>query len=310
MKLLTIFILIAIGPLASLAQGKAYKCIPCGLDCDTKTFGEGGKCPDCNMDLQEVGTFNIRWASPSPDHKRLLFTNDATGEEFIHVSSIDGTDSHPLTRGTSPQWSPDGARILFTDSTSIAIIDAGGANRTVVTDKFKGEEPQTPSWGPDANSILFAQGKFPNVNIYRMSLRDYKPVALTSGNGLKYAPSPSPDGKKIAYTQMRKGVVIVEEGKEPVVLAPGGEYARWSPDGRTIAFQKQINGKFVIATVSVSGGEPVILTDGLHDDELPVWSKDGQKIYFQSNRRKGNWEMFAMSADGKQQQLVLGNPEP
>jgi len=293
-----------------MGQGKIFKCTPCGLACDSKTFTEAGKCPDCNMALQELGAYNFRWPSLSPDGKQLLYTNDSTGQEYIYLSSANGNNKRQMTKGSTPVWSPDGSKIIYIDSIAIVMVESTGDSRIVVSDKFKGEGPQTPAWGADANTILFAQGKFPDINIFRMSLHDYQPIQLTFDAGLKYAPVLSPDGKKIAYTQMRKGIMVLTVGATPVVLTTGGEYPRWSPDGKWIAYQRRVNGKFLISTVSVAGGEPVNLTDGSSDDELPAWSPDGKQIYFQSNRRRGNWELYVMDADGRNQRLVLGNTNP
>jgi Tol biopolymer transport system component len=39
------------------------------------------------------------------------------------------------------------------------------------------------------------------------------------------------------------------------------------------------------------------LTDNDHYDENPVWSPDGTRIAFESDR-DGGWEIFVMNADG------------
>jgi len=41
------------------------------------------------------------------------------------------------------------------------------------------------------------------------------------------------------------------------------------------------------------------------DNELPLWSVDGRKIYFQTNRRRGNWEIWVMNTDGSDQKPFI-----
>ena len=66
-----------------------------------------------------------------------------------------------------------------------------------------------------------------------------------------------------------------------------------SPDGSTIAFCYKGN----IWSVPVSGGTAVRLTSREGYDSCPVWSPDGSKIAFASNRKGGN-DVYVMPSDG------------
>ena len=68
---------------------------------------------------------------------------------------------------------------------------------------------------------------------------------------------------------------------------------RISPDGKTIAFTYKGN----IFTVGVSGGESRQLTSGGAYDSTPIWSPDGSKIAFRSNRL-GSDDVFIVDAKG------------
>ncbi len=70
-------------------------------------------------------------------------------------------------------------------------------------------------------------------------------------------------------------------------------YPAISPDGSTIAFEF----KGDIYTVPSSGGAAKILTTSSAYDYAPVWSNDGSKIAFASDRY-GNMDVFIMSAQG------------
>ncbi|SKB39200.1 C-terminal processing protease CtpA/Prc, contains a PDZ domain [Parapedobacter luteus] len=70
-------------------------------------------------------------------------------------------------------------------------------------------------------------------------------------------------------------------------------YPAISPDGSTIAFTY----KGDLYRVPASGGRATQLTFHSAHDFMPVWSKDGQKIAFASDRY-GNFDVFVMAAEG------------
>lgn len=70
-------------------------------------------------------------------------------------------------------------------------------------------------------------------------------------------------------------------------------YAAISPDGGSIVFSA--NGD--LYTVPASGGDARVLTLSDAYDYMPIWSPDGSKIAFASNRY-GNLDIFVMSAAG------------
>jgi len=70
-------------------------------------------------------------------------------------------------------------------------------------------------------------------------------------------------------------------------------YPSISPDGTSVAFTY----KGDIYKVPVNGGEAKQLTFHKAHDRSVVWSKDGQKLAFASNRY-GNFDIFVMPSDG------------
>ncbi|MEO0606809.1 MAG: S41 family peptidase [Pseudomonadota bacterium] len=66
-----------------------------------------------------------------------------------------------------------------------------------------------------------------------------------------------------------------------------------SPDGTTIAFAAHGD----IWTVSSAGGNAIAVTRDNGWDGMPVWSRDGARLAFASDRN-GNLDVFVMNADG------------
>ena len=70
-------------------------------------------------------------------------------------------------------------------------------------------------------------------------------------------------------------------------------YPAISPDGKTIAFEYRGN----LWKVPADGGVATPLTVGESYNSMPVWSPDGSKIAFASDRN-GNLDVYVMPAEG------------
>ncbi len=77
---------------------------------------------------------------------------------------------------------------------------------------------------------------------------------------------------------------------------PGGawlaEYARWSPDGRGIAYRKRINGETQIWWSSRDGAENQQWTRSAADVEDFYWSRNGSYLYFETDADRATLRML------------------
>jgi TolB protein len=166
----------------------------------------------------------------------------------------------------------------------------------------------SPRWSPDGKEIAFHSFRAGNRDIFVVSADGGAARQLTNDPAQEFNPHWSPDGKRVAFDSTRNGVrneiyVISKDGGEhsgetPVRLTfDGGMAPRWSPDGGHIAYHG--GGVWVIPS---KGGEPRRLTDfGSH----PIWSKDGQTLYFRQSppdERAGIW--LVSSSGGEARKLV------
>lgn len=109
-------------------------------------------------------------AQYSPDGTHIAFASERSGVQSVWISDEDGNNviqiSDPEIASGSPQWSPDGSKIVF-DSWAGDIYIADLAERkprkvpTNVSFKYR------PSWSHDGNWIYFVSGALGKEGIYR-----------------------------------------------------------------------------------------------------------------------------------------------
>lgn len=122
-------------------------------------------------------------------------------------------------------------------------------------------------------------------------------TVTATGNSL--FPEWSPDGRKIAFSNLSQIYVMNADGTDlRQVATGGGAHPCWSPDGKRIAFTgPAVGGASDILVVNLDGTGLVNLTNSPGNDARPDWSPDGRHIAFNSNR-DGNPEIYVINADG------------
>jgi Tol biopolymer transport system component len=173
--------------------------------------------------------------------------------EDVYAMNVDGSDVVTVAADTAgPEfdgaWSPDGAWIVYRDSTrgineddEIYIAAADGSERRNLTANPAND--WGPDWSPDGTTIAFNSDRdAPPLGGYLVNPDGSNLRAIDAGGWFEY-PSFSPDGTRIAFMGARGAdydIYVIDLATEAVTRltsARGAEgWPSWSPDGATIAF--------------------------------------------------------------------------
>lgn len=219
------------------------------------------------------------------------------GKKIIYASSHldpDVDKPKPPKKGRGYEWN-------FSDHMDIFEADPDGSNLKRLTDA-KGYDAEG-SYSPDGKQIVFTSNRDGDLEIYVMGADGSAVKRLTNGKGYDGGPFFSPDGKTILYRGDRR-----EDGKQNLQLRMvGADGANdriiaenpifnwcpyWHPSGKFFIFTQADHGarargetpNYDLFLMKSEGGEATRITFDAAFDGLPVFSPDGKKIMWTSQR--------------------------
>jgi len=223
----------------------------------------------------------------SPDGTRIAFTSDRGGGDNLWTCALDGSDLKQITKESfrllnSPEWTPDGQFIVgrkhFTSRRSLGAGEmwlyhaAGGTDGLQMTTKpTEQKDVGEPAFSPDGRYLYYSWDSTPggsfeynkdsNQGIYSINRLDRitgENETIISGPGGAIRPTPSPDGKSIAFVRrVRFATTLFTKD-----LASGMETAHYSNLERDMQESWAIHGVYPSFSYTPDGQSIIFYAKG------------------------------------------------
>jgi eukaryotic-like serine/threonine-protein kinase len=243
---------------------------------------------------------NLQYASLSPQGDRVALQIDSGINDIWVLDLARGVRTRlsfgPITNAY-PVWSPDGKSIVYFSfrdgkySLYRKPSDGSGAEELLLSDE--NQTIYADDWSHDGKTLIYQRGTGAGPGggreIWALPLEgDRKPKMLLSGGSVGRL---SPDGRWLAYQSMESGlpeifVIAADGGQGKWQVTPtGGQFPRWSHDGKEILYFDVPGSNIVSVPVKNVGGA---LQFGTPQLLAPRWTiltvpffditNDGQKL--------------------------------
>lgn len=228
-------------------------------------------------------------------------------------SNLELKDIFDLEYVTNPSISPDGTKVVYVRNFKDIMTDRDYSNLWISNIDGTQNRPLTqgnhrdlgPVWSHDGNKIAYRSNQQDEkMKLFVLYLDTQESVALTNSANAPGSVSWSYDNRELAFTQ------FVPKAKKSILNIPNKpEGANWN---EAPIFIDEMNyrgdgagyfkaGNSQIFTIGLAGGTARQRTFDDNNYGSPIWSKDGESLFFSANLHEnhdlepGNSEIYQLN---------------
>jgi serine/threonine protein kinase/Tol biopolymer transport system component len=217
----------------------------------------------------ETGQTAHRFPQFLPDGQHFVYFVVGAAAQGIYAGSLDGASSKSLTSADSAAVVSPSGFLLFVRQTTLF----------AQTFDFKRQELSGNPF-PVAEQVAF------NANL--------RAPGFSTNSGIVAYRTGSGGGARQLTWMDRSGKIVGTVGAPDVAALTDPEL---SLDGKRVAVSRTVNRNEDIWLIDAARGVPTRLTFDVASDQRPVWSPDGRRVVFHSNR-KGVFNLYWKSSSG------------
>ncbi|MEQ9410317.1 MAG: hypothetical protein RIK87_21450 [Fuerstiella sp.] len=241
----------------------------CTLKLDTDGDGDGDSETSHRQPLPQSVT-GIRSLAVSANTSQIALHSDGGPKSTnprILIVSADGTDLKDIGRGTAPDWSPRGGRLLVTTETSetgVWIIRADGSDRQLID-----AAGSAAAWSPDGLEIAYVRSLNGRADLVIFNLAE-----------LEF-----------------RGIRVPE-----VSVCRSTRQLAWSPDSSRVAYYGEtMMGEWQLATVTVNGKSEVdiVLRSAADTVRDLCWPEDSRLVAAMDSADQHRTQLFVIPVPGR-----------
>jgi dipeptidyl aminopeptidase/acylaminoacyl peptidase len=148
-------------------------------------------------------------------------------------------------------------------------VRADGTDMRVLSQDTDKSNKQDPAWTNDGKNLIYASNNNSNQVMQLYIMGSGAPKQMTYGAGNKFAPVPSPDGKRVAFLTQGGVKTVLTNGEDVVQIMPPPRSSNSGGNEEEAARMGDLRGPYLWTGFSADG-EQLAAVQSLNSEENPA----------------------------------------
>ena len=221
----------------------------------------------------------------SPDAKKIAYVSFESGRSAVYVQDLATGQRKVIAKykgsNSAPAWSPDGTKlalVLSKDGNPEVYVKNLSTDRLSRLTNHYGIDTE-PNWMPDGRSLVFTSSRGGKPQIYQVDVATKAVKRLTFEGNYNARGRVSKDGKflvmvhrndkrfHIAAQELKTGDIRILTNDTKLDESPS-----LAPNSNELIYATKVNGKGILAAVSIDGQVEYRLPATYGEVREPAWS--------------------------------------